>query len=171
MNGAERELRKRIDELEKENRCLLMEREKAYRNALLAKLFFASADFDLTRPDFKRLTGVEFKGEWFFVITFHEKRHSDKLLEFDNDGRITGIEDQGPSPDDMEKLIEGCIPPRHIVLTANVYGQIFCVVNYQGYTGLSQAAEMEISRFTAKRLEKKIRRFLNDKNDLRDRKS
>ena len=33
------------------------------------------------------------------------------------------------------------------------------------------AAEMKISRFTAKRLEKKIRRFLNDKNDLRDRKS
>jgi hypothetical protein len=63
----------------------------------------------------------------------------------------------------MRNNVRGALGDRAAVLYRHIY--------QENMSCRDAAAEMEISRFTAKRLEKKIRRFLNDKNDLRGRKS
>ena len=63
----------------------------------------------------------------------------------------------------MRNNVRGALGDRAAVLYRHIY--------QENMSCRDAAAEMKISRFTAKRLEKKIRRFLNDKNDLRDRKS
>lgn len=61
----------------------------------------------------------------------------------------------------MRKNVRGTLGERAAVL----YGHIY----QENMSCRDAAAEMKISRFTAKRLEKRIRRFLNDKNNLRGR--
>lgn len=63
----------------------------------------------------------------------------------------------------MRNNVRGALGDRAAILYAHIY--------QENMSCRDAAAEMKISRFTAKRLEKRIRRLLNDKNNLRDRKS
>ncbi len=141
-------LKARIAALEKENRALLQERNQMYLDNLLGALLFGSGSFDLSRPDFQQLCSIRFNGDCFFVVTFREKRRSDRLLSFDAAGNRIGAIPE-PSYSSKEALIAAALS-RHILLPANILGELYCIINFQPAAGKKtvhqREAENELER-------------------------